>query len=80
MPNESKLGLLAGVAGVVMAAVLFYQSQPTPPQAVGTPAKPSAVSGKPVKSGSEVTASPVVSQGRKEPAGRTVSRSGDEDE
>ena len=34
MPNDAKLGLLAGVAGVVAAAVLSFQNpQPAPPDA-----------------------------------------------
>ncbi|HJZ54118.1 MAG TPA: hypothetical protein VKE74_04140 [Gemmataceae bacterium] len=31
MPNDAKLGLLAGVAGVVTAAVLFFQNHPVAP-------------------------------------------------
>ena len=33
MPNDAKLGFLAGVAGVVVTAVLFYQAPPVGPTA-----------------------------------------------
>jgi hypothetical protein len=37
MPNDAKLGLLAGVAGVVAAAVLSFQNPPPAPPAEPPP-------------------------------------------
>ncbi|MBX9584831.1 MAG: hypothetical protein K2X87_31390, partial [Gemmataceae bacterium] len=46
MPNDAKLGLLAGVAGVVLAAVLYFQNPApgpaVPPAAATLPATPVA--------------------------------------
>jgi hypothetical protein len=87
MPNDAKLGLLAGVAGVVTAAVLFYQNPPAAPPptaaaagAVAPPAgavKPSQVFG---NASAPAAVAPVSARGRKEPEGRAVSRSADDDE
>lgn len=42
MPNDAKLGFLVGVAGVIVAAVMFSQQpQASPPPAVETAAVPS---------------------------------------
>ncbi len=48
MPNDSKLGLIAGLAGVIAAAVLFFQDQPTqtdPQAAAPAAARPSQIFG-----------------------------------
>ena len=49
MPNDAKLGFLAGVAGVVVTAVLFYQAPPVGPTAkpATSGASTSPVAGKP---------------------------------
>lgn len=46
MQNDAKLGLVAGVAGVVVAGILFAQPQPTaaPPAAKVAPVAPTSVS------------------------------------
>jgi len=83
MHNDSKLGLLAGVAGVVVAAVMFSR---TPP-ATSTPiaqAPPSA----PLPAATPIHAGPVakspastpVAHGRTEIEGKTTSRNRDDDE
>ncbi len=44
MPNDAKLGLLAGVAAVLVVAVVYFQKPPMPPPgppaaaAIGPPA------------------------------------------
>ena len=38
MPNDAKLGLLAGVAGVVLAAALYFPGSPAGPPPPGPPA------------------------------------------
>ncbi len=56
MPNDAKLGLLAGVVGVVLAAVLSNRSQPTP-MAADSPAQntsPAPAAAKPTPAGHEV--------------------------
>jgi hypothetical protein len=45
MPNDAKLGLLAGVAGVVVAAVLFHQAPPAGPAASSGTSQVAATSG-----------------------------------
>lgn len=49
MTNDSKLGLLAGVAAVIVAAVVYYQkphvnaATPTTGDIIGTPTAPPTV-------------------------------------
>lgn len=49
MTNDSKLGLLAGVAAVIVVAVVYYQkptvnaASPTRGDIVGTPTAPPAI-------------------------------------
>ena len=46
MPNDAKLGLLVGVAGVFAAAVLFFQDRPPAPVPAATVApEPPAAKG-----------------------------------
>lgn len=93
MQNDAKLGFLAGVAGVVTAAVLFYQTPPpTTSQATPTPAAVAAphAAGVVVPAGSaappsavarvEVPAGRGASGGRKELDVRTVSRTTPDDD
>ena len=78
MHNDSKLGLLAGVAGVVVAAVLLAQ-QPNaapPPASVQSAPQPAAT---PVKPPPPATAS-VVARGRPEIEAKTTSRSARSDD
>jgi hypothetical protein len=72
MQNDSKLGLLAGVAGVVVAAVLLTQqpSAPPPENAKHTP-QPAAT---PVKPPSAALSTPVASRSRPEIEAKTTSR------
>ncbi|MCU0705043.1 MAG: hypothetical protein MUF18_13805 [Fimbriiglobus sp.] len=56
MPKDSMLGLLAGVAAVVLIAVVYYQKNPTPAGA-GTPA---TTPGKPAPQYSTPAVTPVV--------------------
>ena len=44
MTNDSKLGLLAGLAVVVVVAVVYFQKPPDAGAAAALPAKPAAVS------------------------------------
>ena len=44
MTNDSKLGLLAGLAAVVVIAVVYFQKPPEAGAAAAVPAKPAAVS------------------------------------
>jgi hypothetical protein len=88
MTNDAKLGMLVGVLGVIVAAVLLtnpappVQSQPsaaeapapTPAPAVATVAPPE------VRRASEPLASTPVARTRKEAAGQSTSRSGGADE
>ncbi|MDB5306258.1 MAG: hypothetical protein JWO38_460 [Gemmataceae bacterium] len=91
MPNDAKLGFLAGVAGVVVAAVLFFQNQPpaaapasqtpggptaaTVPPPAATPGRPAPAAGVAVPTGT------LTGGGRKEVDAQPVSRtSTDQDE
>ncbi|QJW94149.1 hypothetical protein FTUN_1668 [Frigoriglobus tundricola] len=50
MKNDAKLGMLAGVLGVLVAAVLFANAPPAPspqPKATGPSAKDAAPKGRP---------------------------------
>lgn len=38
MPNDAKLGLLAGVAAVLVVAVVYFQKPPVPPPGPPAPA------------------------------------------
>ena len=91
MPNDAKLGLLAGVAGVVAAAVLFYQNQPAagpaaPAATAVSTLKPSDIFGKPrpprvdTDSPGTPASTPVSLKTRKEPEGRAVSRTAADDD
>ena len=44
MTNDSKLGLLAGLAAVVVVAVVYFQKPPDAGAAAALPPKPAAVS------------------------------------
>jgi hypothetical protein len=73
MQNDSKLGLLAGVAGVVVAAVLLMQqpsATPPPENAKHTPL-PAAT---PVKVPPAAPSTPVASRSRPEIEAKTASR------
>ena len=79
MHNDAKLGLLAGVTGVVAAAVLSVQApQPAPPASAPTARAdapgvvPQAVAAR--------TAEPVPGAGKPEVEARPVSRTAGEDE
>ena len=78
MPNDSKLGLLVGVAGVIVAAVLFYQDRPATATAQPTApvaAKPSHIFGKKPDApqpGNESAVAP--SRGKPETEAQPVSR------
>ena len=88
MTNDAKLGMLVGVLGVIVAAVLLtnpappVQSQPTaeapaqpsPAPAVATVAPPEA------RRGSEPLTSTPVARTRKEVEGQSTSRSGGDEE
>lgn len=80
MHNDSKLGLLAGVGGVVVAAILFSRQQSGTPApnapitAAATPAVAAPLAQAPVAS------TPVADRGRLELAGTTTSRSTSDDE
>ena len=83
MQNDSKLGLLAGVAGVVVAAVLLSQKPPAAPgpaaQATApSPAATPASAGPIAKAPAASTA--VAAHGRPELEGKTTSRLKDDDE
>ena len=96
MPNDAKLGLLAGVAGVIVTAVLFghnptpggQAAPPRPPTAgaEAAPRLPTGGSGPPSSRGSPLsTPSPdageaVPIHGRSEPTGLPVSRSSAKDD
>jgi hypothetical protein len=57
MKNDAKLGMLAGVLGVIVAAVLFANGPPS-----GTPGRPGPTSVEPnAKTGSPSAAAPAVS-------------------
>lgn len=43
MPNDAKLGLIAGVAIVLLIAALFFRKEDTPAQAAVPPAAPSVM-------------------------------------
>jgi hypothetical protein len=79
MPNDAKLGLLVGMAGVLAAAVLFFQNGPaipTPPAAQSAPPpapKPSQIFGK-----KSEPANPAAEKASKEPEARPVSRTAEE--
>lgn len=93
MTNDAKLGMLVGVLGVVVAAVLF--ANPAPPQTAESPqpapSKPAAVVVAPLAT--SVAAAPTepprdreplpttpVVRPRKEPTAQPVSRQPDADE
>lgn len=78
MHNDSKLGLLAGVAGVIVAATMISRppaSQTPEAQAAPSPAATPATPAAPPKS-----VASAVPQGRPEIEGKTASRMRDDDE
>jgi len=84
MHNDSKLGLLAGVAGVVVAAVLAARN--AAPPAAGSPsaraAAPATVretKANPVANG-PTASTPVIARGRSEIEGTTASRGNPDDD
>lgn len=81
MHNDSKLGLLAGVGGVVVAAILFSQQQTGTPVPVAPPitaASTTAVAAPLAQA--PVASTPVAARGRPEVAGTPTSRSPSDDE
>ena len=89
MTNDAKLGMLVGVLGVIVAAVLLtspappVQSQPTaeaPAQPAPAPAVATVVPPPEVRRGGEPLASTPVARTRKEVEGQATSRSGGADD
>ena len=79
MQNDSKLGMLAGVGGVVVAAVLLSRNPPAVPSAPA-PVVQSATKAAPAPANAasvarEPAASTPVARGRPEIEGKTASRS-----
>jgi len=80
MHNDAKLGLLAGVTGVVAAAVLSVQApQPAPPPASAPTARADAPGVVPQAVAAR-TAEPAPAAGKPEVEARPVSRTAGEDE
>lgn len=83
MPNDAKLGLLAGVAGVIAAAVLFAQQPTAPPAGPAAPVAvaPPATAALPVAVRPDPPPAAVVTGSRKEVVARPTSRpaAGDDD-
>ena len=81
MHNDSKLGLLAGVGGVVVAAILFSRQQSGTPIPIAPPITAAAtpVVAAPLAQ-APVASTPVAARGRPEIAGTTTSRSPSDDE
>jgi hypothetical protein len=83
MHNDSKLGLLAGVAGVIVAAVMFSRTAPATP-GTSVQAQPAA----PLPAATPTHAGPVaksvastpIGRGRTEIEGKTTSQSHGEDD
>ncbi|MBM3981974.1 MAG: hypothetical protein FJ304_17210 [Planctomycetes bacterium] len=83
MKNDAKLGMLAGVLGVIVAAVLFANNPPPPdarPQAAAPPEPkpkpaPTATAVPSPAPDAEQPSTPVV-RTRKEPDAQPASRSG----
>jgi len=85
MHNDSKLGLLAGVAGVVVAAVLAARNPPGPAsadsQSVRAAAPPIATESKAGSLAKVPTpTTPVAARGRAEVEGTTASRGNRDDD
>jgi hypothetical protein len=79
MHNDSKLGLLAGVGGVVVAAVLMVQQNSITPASESakntTPPGPQVIpASTPVNMKAPAAATPIAARNRPELAGRTTSR------
>jgi hypothetical protein len=66
MPNDAKLGLLAGVAGVVLAAVLYFPNPAPGPSP--SPAGPPAAAALPTAPAAVARAAPPVTPAEKPPA------------
>ena len=85
MQNDSKLGMLAGVGGVVVAAVLLSRNPPAVPSAPA-PVVQSAAKAAPAPANAASmpprtpAASTPVARGRPEIEGKTASRSSNEDD
>jgi hypothetical protein len=84
MPNDAKLGFLVGVAGVIVAAVMFSQQpEPSSPPVVETAAVPSRTATPPAPAATPVEkprAHPAtLPRTREELQGRTASRPADEE-
>ena len=83
MPNDAKLGLLAGVIGVIVVAVMSAnRPQPATDPGVNTPDSPSTTAAKPAEDAKpaapvarspEPSSTPVV-RTKKEPEGTPTSR------
>lgn len=95
MPNDAKLGLLAGIVGVVIAAVVNFQAATTtqaeavsaitstasPSDTPIPPAKPSRIFGRAPDPMPDSSATiPVSRSGSREFEGKPVSRTAEDDE
>jgi hypothetical protein len=78
VPNDAKLGFLVGVAGVIVAGVVFFQGSPrsSPPAAAETSAaaSPPAPAATPMPKG-KAGSPPAIGGTREELQGRPTSRS-----
>ncbi len=80
MHNESKLGLLAGVGGVVAAAVLLIQNPSMPAPAESAKNAVPAVERVPVVVKPVPASTPIASRSRPEIEAKTTSRQSDSDD
>lgn len=76
MKNDAKLGLLCGVGGVVVSAVLLTQQPPAPQADEAT----RAVKQLPAAARPSESAAPAAARGKPEIEGRTTSRSARDDD
>ncbi len=86
MTNDAKLGMLAGVLGVVIAAVFFTKPPPQPPDAPAKPQAAAPVANTPATPGAQPEAglaalpSTPVPRTRKDVTGQSTSRRAMSDE
>ena len=85
MTNDAKLGMLAGVLGVIVAAVLFANTPPaapSQPSAAGPPLKeaPPTAAATPPEAGTAALPSTPVARTRKDVDAQPASRQGGADE
>ena len=71
MQNDSKLGLLAGVAGVVVAAVMVVQQPPAPKPVENAKQSPPTAASPPA---AKPASTPVATRSRPEIEAKTASR------